>query len=156
MTPLIIVLLILTGIVLFVVEFLIIPGITVAGVGGVIFLGAGIYYGYVEYGTPTGHYILMASLTVALVSVVFMLRSNTWKKTMLETNNEAHIPDVADLNVAVGDKGISISRLMPMGKVKVNNNAIEARAQTGFIDQKTEIEIVSIEKTYIIVKPLKK
>lgn len=153
MTLLIILLLILTGIVLFIVEFLVLPGITVAGIGGVIFLSAGIFFGYSEYGIPTGHYILLASLTIAVSSILLMLRSGTWRKTMLETNIEGQVPDVHALNISVGDVGTCISRLAPMGKVRINNNVIEAKSQSGFIDQKTEIEIVSIQKTNIIVKP---
>lgn len=154
MNLLIIVLLILTGIFLLAVEFLLVPGITVAGIGGLLFIAGGIYFGYAEYGTPEGHYIFAGSLLLTSVGIYFMLRGKTWKKTMLNTNIEGHIPDVADLDVHVGDKGITSSRLTPIGKIKINDTFMEAKSQTGYIDEKTDIEVVKVLKTSVIVKPI--
>lgn len=152
MALIIIVLLILTGLLLLVVEFLIAPGITIAGIGGLLFIGGGVYYGYSELGTPAGHFIMAGTLIVTVAAIALMLRSKTWKKTMLNTDIEGHIPDVSDLGVKIGDQGITISRLTPIGKIKINDNFIEAKSQTGFIDQKKVVEVVKVLRTNVIVK----
>jgi membrane-bound ClpP family serine protease len=43
-----------------------------------------------------------------------------------------------------------------MGKILVNNLVREAKSTEGYIDEHSEIEIVSIEGTRISVKPVKK
>jgi membrane-bound ClpP family serine protease len=156
MNLVIIILLILTGIFLFAVEFLLIPGITIAGIGGFLFIAAGIYFGYNEYGSPTGHYIFAASLTLTVAGLYFMLRGKTWKRTMLNTNIDGKVPEIDTLEINVGDHAITTSRLAPIGKIKINDTFIEAKSQTGFIDQKTEVEIVKVLKTNVIVKPINK
>ncbi|MFB6341069.1 NfeD family protein [Saccharicrinis sp. FJH62] len=156
MNLLIIILLIVTGIFLFAVEFLLIPGITIAGIGGFLFIAAGIYFGYAEYGTPIGHYIFAASLVLTASGLYFMLRGKTWKRTMLNTNIEGKVPEINALEVKIGDHAITTSRLAPIGKIKINDTFMEAKSQSGFIDQKTEVEIVKVFKTNVIVKPVKK
>ena len=156
MNLIIIILLIVTGILLFAIEFLLIPGITVAGIGGFLFIAAGIYFGYAEYGTPTGHYIFAASLVLTVSGLYFMLRGKTWKRTMLNTNIDSKIPEINVLEVKVGDHAVTTSRLAPIGKIKINDTFIEAKSQSGFIDQKTEVEVVKVMKTNVIVKPVKK
>jgi membrane-bound ClpP family serine protease len=49
-----IILLIILGVILLWVEFLVVPGITVAGIGGVLLIGTGIYLSYNLYGTAAG------------------------------------------------------------------------------------------------------
>ena len=64
--------LIVLGIVLFLIEFLIIPGITIAGIGGMILTAAGIYLAYSNFGPQTGFYFLLGTLIVSLsLSSVF-------------------------------------------------------------------------------------
>jgi membrane-bound ClpP family serine protease len=154
MSLLIIILLILTGILLLLVEILLIPGITVAGIGGVLFVGAGIFYGYNSYGTEGGNLIAFSTLLIVLVSIVLALRSKTWKKTVLEADISGKIQSVSELDIKVGDKAITSSRLAPMGKIKINNTFIEAKSASGFIDEKTEVEVVKVLNTNVIVKPI--
>ena len=61
-----IIFLIVLGIILFYVEFLIVPGVTIAGIAGAICIVVGIYFGYKEYGAPGGHYILVATVILSI------------------------------------------------------------------------------------------
>jgi membrane-bound ClpP family serine protease len=56
--------------------------------------------------------------------------------------------------IKIGDKGKTITRLNPMGRVMVGNEHYEAKSIDKLIDQNTEVEIVKIESNKIIVKPL--
>ena len=154
MSLLIIILLILTGILLLLAEILLIPGITVAGVGGVLFVVAGIFFGYNEYGSVGGNIIAFSTFLLVLLSVVLALRSKTWKKTVLDTDITGKIQSVSELDIKVGDQGITSSRLAPMGKIKINKTFIEAKAASGFIDEKTPVEVVKVLNTNVIVKPI--
>ena len=152
----IIILLILTGLLLIAVEFLVAPGITIAGIGGFLFIASGVYYGYTEFGSPIGHLIFLSTLVVTVGSIVLMLRSKTWKKTMLQTEIDSHVKAIREIGISVGNEGITTSRLTPIGKNKINDTFIEAKSQTGFIDQKVPVQVVKVDKTNVIVKPLNK
>ena len=62
MTIFIIVLLIVLGIGLLLLEFLVIPGVTVAALGGVLMIGGGIYLSYDHYGSSIGHMTVLGTL----------------------------------------------------------------------------------------------
>ena len=149
-----IIFLIVLGIILFYVEFLIIPGVTIAGIAGFILVGVGIYFGYKEYGTPAGHYILGISAIVLILSMVLMLRSKTWEKIALESNIDSKSSYSLTEELSVGDQGETITRLNPYGKVQINDKFYEAKSSSNFIDPKTKIEVKKVEGSQIIVKPL--
>ncbi len=77
MSVTVIILLILLGIVLFLVEFLLVPGITVAGIGGAILLIGSIIMGYHYHGPVVGNYILLATIVISVVTLYFALKSKT-------------------------------------------------------------------------------
>ena len=57
------------------------------------------------------------------------------------------------LKVAVGDVGVAISRLNPIGKVLVNDTEIEGKSYDGeLIEEETEVEIMKIETYNILVR----
>ncbi|MEA2105798.1 MAG: NfeD family protein [Bacteroidota bacterium] len=149
-----IIFLIVLGIILFFIEFLIVPGVTIAGIAGAILIFIGIYFGYKEYGTPTGHYILLATAGVSIFSVVFMLRVGTWEKLMLNSKIESKTSATLEKEVNIGDVGETVTRLNPYGKVFLNEKYYEAKSLSSYIDPKTKIEVKKIERSYIIVKPL--
>jgi membrane-bound ClpP family serine protease len=150
----IIILLIITGLLLLILEFFVVPGITVAGIGGIGMIVGGIFMAY-GIDTTTGHITLAVTISSTLIILVFALRTNTWKKLMLNSSITSHVDSVEENTINIGDKGKTISRLNPMGKVRVNEQAVEARCPSQFLDPKMEIEVTEVFKTYIIVKPVK-
>jgi membrane-bound ClpP family serine protease len=53
-----------------------------------------------------------------------------------------------------GDKGVTLTRLNPMGKVKVNEIIIEGKSIGGYLNPKTEIEVIKVTGSQAIVKPI--
>lgn len=149
-----IIFLVILGIILFYVEFLIVPGVTIAGIAGAILVVVGVYFGYKEFGTPTGHYILAATAVASIASVVLMLRSKTWEKIALNSKIEGKSSDSLELEVSVGAQGECVTRLNPYGKVMIENNIYEAKSSSSFIDPKTKVEVKKIDGSHLIVKPL--
>lgn len=150
-----IIFLIILGIILFYVEFLIIPGVTIAGISGAILIVVGVYFGYKEFGSPGGHYILLATAFLAILSVSIMLRSGTWKKMALDTNIIGTSSSSLEGEVQIGELGETVTRLNPYGKVSINNKFYEAKSSGSYIDQKVQIEVKKIDGSHLIVKPLK-
>ena len=152
MTVFVIVLLLLLGIVLLLLEFRVVPGVTIAGIGGVIMMGGGIYLAYTTYGSTVGHIILLSVLVVNIVLIMYALKSRTWKKFMLESKVDSSVDtDTPEINV--GDTGSCVTRLAPMGKVRIGDIVVEGQSIEGYLDAKTEVEVVKIYKYKIIVKP---
>jgi membrane-bound ClpP family serine protease len=52
----------------------------------------------------------------------------------------------------VGDKGVAVSRLSPMGKVNIGGKVYEAKSIDAYIDQRCEVEVVDFENFNVVVK----
>ncbi len=148
-----IILLIILGVILLWVEFLVVPGITIAGIGGVLLIGTGIYLSYDIYGVPTGNYVLLGSLLFMVTSVYFSLKSDTWRRTMLESKLEGKV-NTFDIDIVKpGDTGKATTRLAPIGKVEINGVYYDAKSNDNIIDAETDITVVKILSDKLIVKP---
>jgi len=150
-----IILLILLGVLLFLVEFFIIPGVTIAGIGGVVLFGLAVFIAYRSHGTAVGNYTLLATLLVSIAAFVIALRARTWKRFMLKTNIDSKVEvGLEDQKVKPGDRGETVTRLAPIGMVRVNDKTIEGKSIGGFLDPNTKVEVVKVLGTQIIVKPI--
>lgn len=156
MTIFAIILLILLGIVLLLIEFAVIPGVTIAGIGGFLLLGASVYIAFTEYGTGAGFVTLAVVLVLAPAIVYYFFKSRAGKKMILENKIDGKVDLVDHHKIAVGDTGKTIGRLAPMGKVKIKGEVVEGQSTGAFIDHNTEIKVLKIVSNKIIVEPLKK
>lgn len=154
MTLTLIILFIIIGLFLIWLEFFIVPGITVAGIGGTVLMLGGLYYAYAEVGTPIAHFVLLGSALAFALMLTLSFRSKTWKKTALETNIDSKIEGINIGKIKIGDQGTCISRLAPMGKILVKGEIMEARSKFGYINENSDIEIVEIGTTNVIVQKI--
>jgi membrane-bound ClpP family serine protease len=156
MSPIAIALLILLGIILLLIEFLIIPGVTVAGVGGVLLIAGGVFAAYLRYGVMYGNITLATTVLVLIIIFIVALRTRTWKKIALDTKIDSSVENIKkEGRFMVGERGKTVTRLAPIGKAIFNNKIIEAKSISGYINENTEVEIIKIQNTNVIVKPLK-
>ncbi len=151
----IIAVLILIGLTFIVLEILVIPGQGIAGIIGLIIMAVGIWQTYVVYGSTSGHIVLGASFVVSVISLMLSLRSKTWKKMMLKSEISGRVNEIDTAKIKPGDKGKSISRLVPAGKAFFGGDYYEVHTYGTFIDQNTEIEVVKIENNKIFVQQIK-
>jgi membrane-bound ClpP family serine protease len=149
-----IILLILAGFIFLILEFFVFPGVTVAGIGGILLVGTGVYIGYQNFGAPTGNVILALTIFAFLIVLTMAFRAKTWDKLMLKTSITANVESVTEISIHPGDKGITITRLNPIGKVRINNQEVEAHCPDNFVDPQTPIEVVSVSKINVVVKPI--
>lgn len=146
---------ILSGIALLILELFIIPGISVAGIGGAIALIVAIVGAYSSHPPLTANIFLSVSLLLIITMFVIALRANTWQRIALKENITGNVNNDVELyGIKSGDKGITVSRLAPMGRIMVNAKNLEAHSEAGFIDEQTEIIIHRISENNIYVKPL--
>lgn len=149
-----IIFLILAGFLFLILEFFVFPGITVAGIGGLVLVTTGVFIGYQKFGAPTGNAILAITIFAFLIVLALALRGKTWNKLALKTAITANVETVSETTIHSGDKGITITRLNPIGKARINNEEVEAHCPGKFVDPKTPVEVVGVFKTYVVVKPI--
>ncbi|MBN2487137.1 MAG: hypothetical protein JXB34_14280 [Bacteroidales bacterium] len=148
----IIISLIILGIVLLMVEFLVIPGVTVAGIAGTIFIVGGIIVAYFFKETRTANIITISTLSLLVLAIALGFKSKTWEKFGLKSEIDSHASaDIAEV-YKVGDKGKTISRLAPIGTVLINGTIVEAHSLGGFIDPGKDVVIVRTEKNKLFVE----
>ncbi len=151
LTPVIIFLIL--GIILFLVEIFLIPGISVAGIGGLLSTGVAIFLAF-QISFLFGILALLFGLILLGLLVWLVYYSKTLDKISLKTNIDATVEKADEKNeIKVGDVGISLSRLAPMGKVKINDIVIEAKTEGEFLDENTKITVLKVFSNNILVAP---
>lgn len=148
----IIVALVIVALVLMVVEMLLIPGFGIAGLGAIGAFGYANYYAFTEIGNLAGFITLTSSLFLAIVIIVFVLRSRTMDKLALNKNIDSTVANKASKEVRVGDTGVTLTRLALIGNALVNDNIIEVKSCDGFLDENTPIIVERIAENVIMVK----
>lgn len=151
MEILIIITLLFIGLLLVIIELFFLPGVTIAGISALLFFGGAVYYAFGISGAA-GILTTIISVVVCIGGVLLFMRSRVMKKISLDTTINSVVPTSIPHNVKVGDEGITLSRLNPMGKVLINGHEMEGRARESFLDENTKIEVERIESTVVIVK----
>ena len=151
MTALVITL-IIAGMLLLGAELIIIPGFGIAGILGIASIVASCWVAFTHLGTTAGVIVILVNIILTIVSTVLMLRSKTWKKLSLKTNIDAKVDTApAKKGIAVGDTGITLTRLAPAGKVKIGENVLEAFTRDSLIEPGKEIKVTAIGDNKIYV-----
>ena len=148
----IVLILLLVGVILLLIEMFLIPGLSIAGIGGVLFLGGGVYYAYANIGADAGHLALLGAFIMMAIAVFIFIRSKALEKMSLKTEIEGKNDPLEGIDLQIGDKGITTSRLAPMGKIRVKGHMVEAKAIDDFIDQDEEVIITKVQSTNVLVE----
>lgn len=143
---------IIIGLIFLVLEILVIPGVGIAGIIGFILIIVGVWQAYAGYGMLAGHLVLAGTLLLTVLTLVLSLRGRTWRRLSLSASIDSKVNIIDKQKLKPGDTGKTISRLAPMGKAQINGDYYEVSTNGDFIDQQSEIVVVSIEFNKIIVK----
>ena len=142
--------LIIVGLLLLLAEILIIPGVGVAGILGLLSLAGSCVYAFLEISNTAGIIVTLSIAALLVLTVIYVLRAKTWKKMSLETNIDAKA--TADVSVAVGDEGKTLTRLAPMGQALIGGGSMEVKALEGMIAPNVDVVVVMIDEGKIYVK----
>lgn len=145
--------LILVGLVLIAAEIVLIPGVGFAGFLGLAALGGSCFYAFNSISTTAGLAVTGIVLLLLVLLVIYVLRAKTWKRITLNTNIDSKANEV-EVEVRMGDRGRTVTRLAPMGMVRRDEITFEAKALEGMIDPGVEVEVVMMEDNKIYVRPL--
>lgn len=149
-----VILLLLLGIVLVIVEFMLIPGLSIAGIGALLSFGAGVYFSFKNWGNFAGFVALTVILIFVPILLYLLFKGRAVKPMMLESEISGKVETIDTDKIKIGDIGFTIGRLAPIGNVKINGSTAEGRSKGIYIDQKTEIRVIKIEGNTVIVEPI--
>lgn len=148
--------LIVLGFLLLFLELFVVPGITIAGIGGGILLIGGAFLSFSEFGTVAGFVTLGIVFSLIIVGLFYAFKARTWRGITLNKAIDSKLNVIELEEVVSGDTGKAISRLAPIGKVLLHDQYYEAKTLNDFIIEGSEIEVVKVNKGQIIVKSINK
>jgi membrane-bound ClpP family serine protease len=147
-------LLIILGVILLIVEFMLIPGLSIAGVGCFLSFAAAVFFSFKFFGVFGGLVCTVAILVLVPLQLYYLFKSRAMKKMMLNSEIEGKAKTFDENQIKAEDKGITLGRLAPGGKIKINGITAPARSTGSYIDPNTEVVVVKIEGNIVIVKPI--
>lgn len=146
--------LILVGLLLLVVELVFLPGTTIAGICSFIALGFSVYRAYILYDTPGAMIVVGVIAALAVATVIISLKMRTWQRFSLKDNIDGISQPRPEEALHVGERGITVTRLAPMGKALFANTTYEVKSIDAYVDPRTEVEVVGFENFNAIVKTI--
>lgn len=152
MEVLIIMALILAGLLLFIVEVFLIPGISIAGIASAICLLYANYYAFDALGLTAGFITLAISVLGCIAATMWFMHSKTVDKLSLKKTLDYKINPLKGLDIHPGDEGIAVTRLALVGNAEINGHIIEVRSADGLIDEKTPVYVDRIVENNVIVR----
>jgi membrane-bound ClpP family serine protease len=145
--------LILVGLLLIAAEILLVPGVGVAGILGLMAMGGSCYYAFYEFDNTVGAIVTAVNALLIAALTFYVLRANTWKRMSLETSIDTKALDDDSQHVSLGEVGVAISRMAPMGTVRFGDKIFEAKTLEGIVDPGTQVHVVLIEDGKVYVLP---
>lgn len=150
----IIIALIVAGLLLFMAEVFLIPGLSLAGIasaGCLIYVN---YYAFAQLGATGGLVTLIISLCSYIIMLIWFLRSKAIDKLALKKNIDSTVGTPAEQEVKIGDTGVAITRLALIGNAEINGKIIEVKSADGFLNEHTPIVVERIMEGVIMVRKM--
>jgi len=145
-----IILFVVLGVALLLLEIFFLPGITIGGIAGGGFMIAAIWLAFAQ-STTIGWLTLIVSFALLATFIALFIKGKFWKRISLSTEIDSKV-EHQNLVVQVGEKGVAISRLAPIGNANFSGNVLEVKSLSGFIDVGSEVEAVEVTENEILVK----
>ncbi|NCC10740.1 MAG: nodulation efficiency protein D (NfeD) [Bacteroidia bacterium] len=152
MDILIISVLIIAGVLLFLVELFVVPGISLAGISAGVCMIYANYYAFTHLGVTGLSITLVISALACIGSLVWFMRSKVLDKLALKKEIDSTIDNSASKTIKVGDKGICTTRLAQIGYAEIKGHVIEVKSAGEFIEEKSPIVVIRITDGIILVE----
>lgn len=147
------------GLALLWIEVLLVPGTTLVGLLGLAIWMLGLFLGFAYFGAVGGFWLLAISSLLGVGGVLYGFKVGAWRRFSLRSTHQTRVlrtRDIARAELQVGARGKCRSALRPIGQVAFGTHIVEARTDSGYLPEETEVSITRIEETAIYVAPLSK
>lgn len=148
---------VLLGMILIIVEVFL-PGFGLPGIGGIVLVGAGVVMVGMHFGSLTAVGTLLVIIAVLAVLVSWVLRQASrggGKRSDLFLQERDDLrTQQEDMKVLVGKSGTTTSVLRPAGIGDFDGVRLNVVTEGGFIEKDMPIEIVRVDGSRIVVRPV--
>lgn len=151
---LIIAALILAGIVLIIAEVVFIPGTTVVGLLGAVFMIAGVVFAYKQFGNDMGFYVLLGTGVATGVALFLSFRSGAWNKVANKSAINSKVNEGLASHLSEGEEGLTVSALRPIGTADFHGKIFEVKTSGEYVANAIKVKIIKIRVNDILVEPI--
>jgi len=151
LTTFVIIVVLVLGLILLFTEVAVIPGFGVAGALGLLALGAGAVAAWTELGPLWGSVTGGVSIITAGIMLVWLPRSRLGRKVVLE-HSQAATHSQADRSALLGQRGITVTPLRPIGRVRFGSEEVDAITDGEYIGSQQEVEVTIVEGARVVVR----
>jgi membrane-bound serine protease (ClpP class) len=122
-----------------------------------LFLAGGIYifFHYSPVAGWVGVLLAIVVIPIALFTAYKMLPNFKFgKNVVLEPSEREHgdgVPDSKSLRELIGQSGVCLTPLRPVGTCQINGRRIQCVAESGLIEKGKNISVVSVEGIRVVV-----
>ena len=171
----------ITGIILLLIEFFVIPGFGITGITGIVFILVGLFgmlvknppnklpwpnnaydwndltQGVLELSMGLVGFIILAWLLSKYLPKIPFLGGLILVPTSAKQRNRMRVsmtaePESKTAGVKIGDTGEIVSTLRPTGKARFGDAIVDVVAQGDFLNAGTKVEIIGIHGNRVVVK----
>jgi membrane-bound ClpP family serine protease len=146
--------LLLLGLSLVVIEVIFVPGTTIVGVAGFVFIVVGVGLSFRYFGNSAGWLTAGGSTIAAGLSLFFSFKAGVWERFSLKNTMDGNVNQGEVDNLKAGTEGIALSALRPFGKAELQDKTYEVKTMGNYLDAGTRIRVTQILSHQIIVEPL--
>ena len=147
--------LILFGLILLITEVIFIPGTTIVGFIGFGVMVFGMALGFKYFDKTTGWLIAGGTTVTSVLLFYWAFRSKAWERFALKTSSHSKVNEGELDHLKVGEEGITVSALRPMGKAELGGKMFEVTSMGSYVETNTRIKIIRILSNQILVEPIK-
>jgi len=140
--------LLLLAVILVILELFFLPGLSLAGLAAFLFYGGALYYAFAHISATAGIITLISGVIITGILIYYFLHSRMLDKMKLKTEIDSTAPTSINRTIHVGDKGLALSRLNPMGTVLIDGCTVE------YIEESTPVQVIKVEPAAIVVCPV--
>ena len=151
MTVVVIVTVLVIGLLLLFTEVAVVPGFGVAGILGVLALGAGAVAAWTELGPFWGAVTGGASIVTAVFMLFWLPKSRVGRQMVLE-HSQAQALSQIDRTGLVGRRGTTVTPLRPIGRVRFGSEEVDVMTEGEYIDMNQEVEVMTVEGPRVVVR----
>lgn len=150
----IVIMLIVVGLALIMVEIIFVPGTTLVGVIGFVFLilGTGLSFRY--FGSEVGWVTVGSTAVASGLILYYSFSGHAWKKFSLKSASDSRVNEGELDELTAGAEGQTTSTLRPVGKAEINHKTYEVKTQGEYVESGQRIRVIKIISNQIFVEPI--
>jgi membrane-bound ClpP family serine protease len=146
--------LVLFGLLLLIAEIIFVPGTTVVGLVGFVFMVVGVALSFRYFGGEKGWTVVGVTAVASGVLLYLAFKANVWGKFALKSSSNSKVNEGSMNELTAGLEGTTLSALRPVGNADIAGKTFEVRTNGEYVERGTKIKIIKVVSNQIIVEPL--